>query len=402
VVEHNLAKVGVEGSNPFARSNFSCNMVDIAFMPRDTAVLFRPLTIGSMTLRNRIVMAPMTRGFAADGYVGQGHVDYYRRRAEGGTALVITEGVVVDRPASRNEPNVPQFFGDALDGWRGVVDAVHSAGGAIAPQIWHTGSVRSSSMDWEPDVPVESPSGLIAPGQERGEAMNEENIADAVAAFAKAAMDSKRLGFDCVEVHGAHGYLVDQFFWASTNTRTDHFGGPTIKERSRFAAEIVAQIRAAVGADFPLILRVSQWKQQEFTARLASTPQEMADWLVPLVEAGVDVIHCSQRRFWDAEFPELDGKDGLNFAGWAKTLTGAHTISVGSVGLKGDFLGVFQGQDSAPAGIDSLIERMERDEFDMIAVGRALITDPDWALKAQAGSFEGMLPFTSAALAELS
>jgi 2,4-dienoyl-CoA reductase-like NADH-dependent reductase (Old Yellow Enzyme family) len=370
-------------------------------MSRDTAILFRPLTIGSMTVTNRIVMAPMTRGFATDGFMNQGHVDYYRKRAEGGVGLIVTEGVVVDRPASRNEPHVPQFYGGALGGWRDVVDAVHAADAAIAPQIWHTGAVRSSSMDWELDVSVESPSGLFAPDQPRGHAMSEEDVADAVAAFAKAAADSRRLGFDCVEVHGAHGYLVDQFFWDGTNVRDDAYGGSTLKERSRFAAEIVAQIRIAVGPDYPLILRVSQWKQQDYKVRLTTTPQQMADWLVPLVEAGVDVLHCSQRRFWEPEFPDVDGADGLNCAGWAKKLTGAHTISVGSVGLNGDFLQVFKGQHSEPASLDGLVERMERNEFDMIAVGRALITDPYWALKAQSGRFKDMLPFSAAALAEL-
>lgn len=230
--------------------------------------------------------------------------------------------------------------------------------------------------------------------------MREEDVADAVAAFAKAAADSKRLGFDCVEVHGAHGYLVDQFFWDGTNVRDDAYGGPTLRERSRFAAEIVGQIRIAVGPDYPLILRVSQWKQQDYKVRLTTTPKQMADWLVPLVEAGVDVLHCSQRRFWEPEFPQVDGADGLNCAGWAKKLTGAHTISVGSVGLNGDFLQVFKGQHSEPASLDGLVERMERDEFDMIAVGRALITDPDWALKAQSGRFADMLPFSATALAE--
>lgn len=369
-------------------------------MACNTAVLFRPLQIGSMRLGNRIVMAPMTRGFAMNGRVGQPHIDYYARRARGGVGLILTEGVVVERPASRNEPHVPQFYGEALEEWRPVVDAVHAARSAIAPQIWHTGAVRSHTVDWEPDAPVESPSGLFAPGQSRGRAMTEEDIADTVAAFARAAAEAKRLGFDCVEVHGAHGYLVDQFFWAGTNLRTDRYGGATLRERSRFAADIVAAIRAAVGPDFPLILRVSQWKQQDYKARLAQTPQEMTDWLAPLVEAGVDVLHCSQRRFWSPEFPEIDGETGLNFAGWAKKLTGAYTISVGSVGLNDDFLRVFQGQQSEPASIDGLIQRMERDEFDLIAVGRALIVDPEWARKAQAGRFCDMAPFSSEALAE--
>jgi len=157
-------------------------------------------------------------------------------------------------------------------------------------------------------------------------------------------------------------------------------------------------MRAAVGPVFPIILRVSQWKQQQLSARLAETPEAMAAWLVPLVEAGADILHCSQRRFWTPEFPEIDGEEGLNFAGWAKKLTGAATISVGSVGLSGDFINVFAGEVSTPTSLDGLIRRMEREEFDLIAVGRALIADPDWAAKVRAGDSDKMTTFRTEAL----
>src|SRR5690606_24346947 len=153
---------------------------------------------------------------------------------------------------------------------------------------------------------LDTPSGLNAPGQQVGEPMSEEAIADTVAAFARAAADAKALGFDTLEIHGAHGYLIDQFFWPDTNLREDRYGGATIAERSRFAAEVVAAMRAAVGPDYPILLRVSQWKQQDYTARLAHNPAEMEQWLAPLVAAGVDVLHCSQRRYWEPEFPEID------------------------------------------------------------------------------------------------
>lgn len=115
----------------------------------------------------------------------------------------------------------------------------------MGPQLWHTGATRYS--EWEPEAPVESPSGLDSPGQPRGQAMDDSAIADTIAAFAKAAFDAKRLGFGTVEIHAAHGYLIDQFFWSATNLRTDRYGGPTLKERSRFAREIVAEVRKAVG-----------------------------------------------------------------------------------------------------------------------------------------------------------
>ncbi|NHK29064.1 NADH:flavin oxidoreductase [Parvularcula flava] len=362
-------------------------------------VLFRPLSIGPLELKNRFVMAPMTRNKAPNGVPGQPNAEYYRRRAAGDVGLILSEGTVIDRPASRNEKHIPFFHGEeALGGWKGVIDAVHAAGGRMGPQLWHTGATRGQS-GWEPKAKVESPSGLLAPGTPRGKAMSEEDIADTVAAFASAAADAKRLGFDMVELHGAHGYLIDEFFWPGTNERDDRYGGPTIKERSRFAGEIITAVREAVGPDYPLAIRLSQWKQQEYTARLAMTPDEMTDWLQPLVDAGANILHCSQRRFWEPEFPEIDGEKGLNFAGWAKKLTGAVTISVGSVGLNGDFFSAFAGQGAEAAGLENLLERMERDEFDLIAVGRALLSDPDWVAKVRAG--EPLKNFEPSALAEL-
>ena len=364
-------------------------------------VLFRPFRLGSLELKNRIVMAPMTRTFAPDGIPGEANAAYYRRRAEGGVGLIISEGTVIDRPTSRNEPAIPFFHGNSpLTGWSGVIDAVHAADGKMGPQIWHTGSVLGMS-GWEPEHPVESPSGLVAPATPRGETMSEEAIADTVTAFARAAADAKQLGFDTIEIHGAHGYLIDQFFWSGTNERTDRYGGGNIRERSRLAGEVVAAVRSAVGPDFPIILRVSQWKQQDYSARLATTPGEMEDWLQPLVDAGVDILHCSQRRFWEPEFPEIDGDNGLNFAGWAKKLTGAATISVGSVGLSGDFMAAFGGEASTSVGLGKLIDRMERDEFDLIAVGRALISDPQWAAKIRSGNGVELKGFDVSALAAL-
>jgi 2,4-dienoyl-CoA reductase-like NADH-dependent reductase (Old Yellow Enzyme family) len=264
----------------------------------DVDALFRPLSIKSLTIKNRIAMAPMTRTFSPDGIPGADVAAYYRRRAEGEVGLILSEGTVVERPASRNDPGIPFFYGDqALNGWKQVIDGVHEKGGRMGPQLWHVGSVIGPRPDWAPPVSVESPSGLIGPGHERGHAMTEQDIADTIAAFGRAAADAKRLGFDTLEIHGAHGYLIDEFFWAGSNHRSDRYGGATLKERSRFAVEVVRAVRAAVGPDFPILLRLSQWKQLDFSVKLAKTPDEMAAWLVPLQEAGVDVFHCSQRRF---------------------------------------------------------------------------------------------------------
>ncbi len=346
--------------------------------------LFQPFTLKGLTLPNRIVMAPMTRSFSPEGVPGSNVAEYYRKRAVGGVGLILSEGTVIDRPAAKNDPNVPFFHGEpALAGWKRVIDTVHAAGGKMGPQLWHVGSARNRLTDWKAPGPVDSPSGLSSPGKSFGEPMSDADIADTIAAFARAAADAERLGFDTLELHGAHGYLIDQFLWDGTNTRADAFGGATLRERARFAAEVVKAVRAAVSPDFVVILRLSQWKQQDYAVKLAKTPDEMADWLQPLVEAGVDILHCSQRRFWEPEFPEIDGEEGLNFAGWAKKLTGAPTITVGSIGLSGEFIAAFGGESSEPASIDGLLHRLDRGEFDLVAVGRALISDPDWALKVR-------------------
>jgi len=359
--------------------------------------LFQPFQLRSLKLRNRIVMAPMTRSFSPGGVPAANVADYYARRAKHEVGLIVSEGTVVNRLASSNDPNVPRFWGEEpLVGWKTVIDRVHAAGGLMAPQLWHMGVVAPKA-GWLPPAPFEGPSGYVAQGKIGGVAMTEADIAETVAEFARSAAVAKALGFDAVEIHGAHGYLIDQFFWQPTNQRSDRYGGRTLAERALFAVELVRAVRQAVGADFPICLRISQWKLQDYAAKLATTPQEMEAWLSPLVAAGVDVFHCSQRRFWEPEFPGSD----LNFAGWAKKLTGKTTITVGSVGLSGDFLAAFQGESSTPSQLDELLRRYDRGDFDLVAVGRALLADAAWAQKTHEGRMSGPMGFSKEALATL-
>ncbi len=343
--------------------------------------LFAPFSLKSLTIKNRFVMAPMTRQFSPHGVPTAEVAAYYGRRASE-VGLIVSEGTMVNRPSAANSPNIPTFHGEAaLDGWQNVIDTVHAQAGKMAPQLWHMGIVRPHASGWLPPTPFEGPSGLVMPGEPGGAAMSENDIADTIAAFGRAAGEAKHLGFDAIEIHGAHGYLLDQFFWAGVNERTDRYGGPSLVERSRFAVEVVKAIRAAVGEAMPIILRLSQWKQQDFTVKLAQTPDELAAWLLPFSEAGVDVFHCSQRRFWE---PEFEGSD-LNFAGWAKRVTGKTTITVGSVGLSGEFIASFKGESSHPQPLDELVRRFERGDFDLVGVGRVLVADPDWVSKIREG-----------------
>lgn len=344
-----------------------------------TDSLFKPFSYKSLNLKNRIVMAPMTRSKSPNGIPGPDVAGYYERRAEGEVGLILSEGTVIDRPASSNDPNIPRFHGtESLNGWKNVIDAVHKKGGQMAPQIWHMGFLDPKKQE-------------EGPGN-----MTERDVADTIAAYASAAGSAKKLGFDAVELHGAHGYLIDQFFLDKMNTRTDQFGGKSISARNRFAVEVLKAVRKEVGPDFAVIIRLSQWKQQDYAARIATTPQEMETWLNPMKDAGADIFHCSQRRFWE---PEFDGSD-LNFAGWAKKITGQPTISVGSVGLSGDFFGAFAGETSTASSLDELVKRMDRGDFDLIAVGRAILQDPKWVQKVRAG--EATEGFGKDALATLS
>jgi 2,4-dienoyl-CoA reductase-like NADH-dependent reductase (Old Yellow Enzyme family) len=355
-----------------------------------TAALFSPLTIGSLTLPNRIVMAPMTRNFSPDGVPGPNVAAYYRRRAENGVGLIMTEGTVVNHPASTDSVNVPRFFGDdALAGWAEVVRAVHEAGGRIMPQLWHVGMTRKPGSAPNPDASPVGPSGLTNSGQCVTEPMSDVQIAAIIEAFGQSAGAAMRLGFDGVELHGAHGYLIDEFFWDRTNRRTDRYGGDLVA-RTRFAADIVRACRRETGPAFPIVLRFSQWKIQDYSAKLAKTPSELSAFLEPLVDAGVDVFHCSTRRFWEQEFDESP----LNLAGWTKKLTGKPTITVGSVGLDGDFVAAFAGQPIQTDGIEPLIARLELGEFDLVAIGRALLGDPAWAVKIREGRAHEITTFT--------
>ncbi len=345
------------------------------------AALFTPFHSRNLSLPNRIVMAPMTRSKSPGGVPGDDVAAYYRRRAEGGVGLIVTEGTLINHPAAGTDAKVPHFYGDAaLKGWAKVVTEVHAAGGLIMPQLWHVGMMRKPGDEPNSDAPAVGPSGFTCKGKEVAAPPSIAEIEGWIAAYAEAAADAKRLGFYGIELHGAHGYLIDQFFWDVTNRRTDRFGGDLVA-RTRFAVEVIAACRRVVGPDFPVVLRFSQWKGADYDAKLVRTPQELERFLQPLSEAGVDIFHCSQRRFWE---PEFEGSD-MNLAGWTKKLSGKPSITVGSVGLDVDLTATFSGKPARHMDIARVVKMVEDGEVDLVAVGRVLLADPAWPAKIQAG-----------------
>lgn len=365
--------------------------------------LFRPLQVHDLTLRNRVVMAPMGKGHASEGVLDPAYPAYYRRRAEGGAGLIIGGATAVPHPNASNDIHEPHFHGEAvLAAWRRVCEEVHAGGGRIMPQLYHVGQQGIAMTP--PPWPLIGPSALwLPPPQPDGSAgasrvvgapMTQADIDAVIDAFATAAANAQRLGFDGVELHAAHGFLIDQFFWEKTNLRNDRYGGD-LRDRTRFAAEIVAECRRRVGPRFPLFMRISQFKMTDYTAQLARTPDELARFLEPLVDAGVDVFDCSQRRIAQ---PAFEGSE-LNVAGWVKKLSGRPTISCGGVGLGQDAAtfgtaGVYGMQASASlAQLEPLCERMERGEFDLLSVARAMLGDAQWAAKVARGADAELQPF---------
>lgn len=361
------------------------------------APLFQPFAMKSLRSPNRVAMAPMTRSFSPGGTVTKATVDYYRRRVEGGTGLIITEGVGID-DAGLHSVNVPRFYGpENLAAWRPVVDAVHAAGGAIIPQLWHVGIQKN---DFVPDPQaVLGPSGLTGQGEALRPPMTQAQIEATIANFVNAAGAAKDLGFDGIELHGAHGYLIDQFFWAMTNRRDDSFNGG-VAERTRFAAELVRECRRKVGPDFAIVLRFSQWKGADYNAIMAKTPAELEALLSPLVDAGVDIFHASTRRF---EKPAFEGSN-KNLAAWTRKITGQPTIAVGSVTLDLDFRsepGKISNGSLSLQTLDAVARGITDGDFDMIAVGRSLISNPDWAEKVRSGRAHELNSFERSHLREL-
>ncbi|HEY0186641.1 MAG TPA: 12-oxophytodienoate reductase [Cellulomonas sp.] len=356
--------------------------------------LFEPLTVGTLELTGRIVMAPMGVGRSPGGVPSPAERDYLRRRAAAGVGLIITGGAFVDDPAAAHHPLLPRMAGDpALEAWDRTVEAVHDAGGRIMVQLMHAGAERVPATSPSPDVLAVSPSGTDGLGDLSSTAMSRREVRSTIDAFARSAAAAAALGFDGVEIHGAHGFLIDLFLWQQSNRRTDEYG----RDRTRFAAEVVQAVRREVGPSMPISFRISQWKTRDYTARIADDPDRLRELVGPVAAAGVDLMHVSTRRYWQPAFP--GSPDTL--AALVRRFTALPTITVGSVGLDGPgFESVFAGADAACAPLDDVRSRLRAGQFDLVAVGRAILGDPDWVAKVRRGDTGSIRAFRASSLFE--
>ncbi len=365
----------------------------------DVEPLFEPLRTEKITLPNRFAMAPMTRKMAPGGILPEGAPAYYRRRAEGGLGLIITEGAVPPHPVGHHSEDVPDFPGAGEERWAEVAREVHAAGSKVFVQLWHAGLKRDASDTANPTEPSIGPSGVYPNDFPLKRAMTDSDIADVIAAFASAAATAQRIGFDGVNLHGAHGYIMDQFFWSRTNRRDDGYNGD-ISTRTRFAREVIGGIREAVGPDFPIMFRFSQHKNPYYEVRLVENPRELAQLLEPLADAGVDFFDPSLRRFW---LPEFEGSD-LNMSGWIKKITGKPTMTIGSVGLENPMSGAKMSEvkdtEVSLVNLGSLLAMFRRGEFDLVGLARSVLTNPGWPKLVREGRFDEIYPYNQTVVME--
>ena len=358
-------------------------------------MLFEPYKLKNLNLRNRVVMAPMTRNQSPGGIPTSEVVAYYSRRAKAEVGLIITEGIEVSHEASSAYPNVPRLdTKEAREGWKRVVNGIKENGGSVIAQLWHCGGFRKLGMQPNPEVPGHTASGLVKPGKKVAHEMTLEDIKQTINAYASDAKYCEEIGFDGVEIHGAHGYLIDNFFWEGTNIRDDSYGG-SIEKRSQFVSEIIQAVISNISQEFIVGLRFSQWKQHDFEAKLAHSTDDLKKVLLSPVESGLDYLHSSMRRFWESEF---EGSQE-NLAYWTKKISNIPTIGVGSVGLDSDFIDMTA--PSKPASIDKAIDDISKEKYDLLAVGRALLSDHEWVLKMKEGRLKDVIPYSKEALLKL-
>lgn len=332
--------------------------------------LFSSLTINGMTLKNRAVMPPMATGYGnADSTVSERLLAYLERRAQGGTGLIITEVCAVD-PRGKGFPNeIGVWNDDFIPALERIPAALHRHGAKAALQLHHAGrETFEAVLGQKPEAPSAIPSAVLG---QPCEAMSLERIAEIVHAFAQAAGRARQAGFDAVELHGAHGYLLNQFLSPFSNKREDDYGGSE-ENRMRFILEVIAAVRRVAGGDFPVWIRVSADEVVHGGYDLSL----MRRFAPRMVAAGVDAIHCSVGVYstpGGLSIASMDTDSGFNLFR-ARALK--EVVRVPMIGV---------GRINDPEMADQAIAR---GDADLISFGRQYLTDPDFIEKARAGALE--------------
>lgn len=333
--------------------------------------LLEPFQIGKMALRNRLVMPPMVTNLATEkGEVTQRLKDYYEERARGGVGLVIVEATCVDAPAGKGYPNGIIIDHDRyVPGLRELAEAIKRHGARAAIQLQHSGRDTSAAITGCEPV---APSAIAAPGREIPRELTVEEIERIVSRFAEAAARAKEAGFDAVEIHGAHAYLLAGFLSLASNKRRDNYGGET-ENRARFLVEVTKATKEAVGQPFPVLCRMNGSElgiEDGFTLDEAKKVAQMVE------AAGADAIHVSAVGYGPhagATFPEEPGLL-VPLASGIKEELSIPVVTVGKI--------------TPQVGEQVLAEG----RADLVSLGRALIADPELPNKLSSNRLEDIVP----------
>lgn len=328
--------------------------------------VLEPIQINRMTLENRMIVSAMVTNYCTpDGMATEKFIAYHEHKARGGWGLIITEDYAVT-PTAGGFVRLPGLWEDAqIESHRRLTDRIHRAGGKIAAQIYHAGRETSSAITGEQPV---APSAVKEPTMpEVPRELTVSEIQELVKRFGDCARRAKEAGFDAVELHGAHGYLVGAFASPFSNKRSDEYGG-TISNRARFAMEIIQDIKKKCGNDYPVIYRMSA---VEFVP--GGLEIEEAKVLARLVEeAGADCIHCSQGVYASTHTiipPSIVPRAAyVNNAAEIKSVVGVPVIAVGRIN-----------------DVDVAESVLTSGKADMVTMARASLADPDMPNKVKEG-----------------
>lgn len=331
------------------------------------AALFQPGRIGTMQLRNRFVQAPIFTQFASTfGEVDDKLIEYHRARARGGVGLIITENTSIDWEVGRTAGHPMRIDHDRfIGGLSNLVDAVHGEGAKIAVQLHHTGRQNSQSNTERNEPPLAPTAGITSAFGTPPRAIEESEIPGLIDQYVQGARRAVAAGFDAVELHGAHGYLLGQFLSPFTNKRTDHWGG-SLENRARFALEVVRGIRAQVGQDYPVLYRLSVMEPYEGGLSL-----EDGLAFCEMLEPYVDALDVSAGNYDTAMtlLPMVAPGSLVNYAKAVKQRVSIPVIGVGRLTWL----------------LDDMAEAVAAGEFDFVALGRSGLADPDTVVKTQRG-----------------
>ncbi|MGD0624363.1 MAG: FAD-dependent oxidoreductase [Thermodesulfobacteriota bacterium] len=329
--------------------------------------LFSPIQIKAMELANRVVLPPMGTNLGnPDGSVSAASLAYLKRMARGGAGLVVTEVCAVHPSGSAINNQLGVYEDRFIPGLKKLVALAHAAGSKIALQLHHAGRESLHLLQQKKAVAPSAIRSLVYGLTPRE--ITRDEIQEIIAAFGSAAFRAREAGFDAVEVHGAHGYLLTQFLSALSNQRSDNYGG-SLPNRSRFIREVLQEVRRRVGEDFPISLRISV----EECIRDGYTFEDIKPILPDLVRAGADILHASLGTHGSPggiTSASLEYEPGFNV--WrAKKVKEVADVPVIAVGRFTD-----------PTLADEVISR---GEADLVAFGRQYLTDPDFLIKARGG-----------------